>query len=150
MPDSRARHAWLADGTSLFDRFGFDFTLLDLAGDPARTAPLVEAARTAGLPLTRVAPGDPALRDLYEADCALIRPPRQLRGEGTIAGMRLSWWVLCRGRGARKAVCFNPLLIRHFDRPEGAEKSFRYDESDGAPRGKDMGIIYLTMRDLFS
>ena len=79
---SRARHAWLADGTSLFDRFGFDYTLLDLGGDPDCAATLLAAARTAGLPLTRVAPGDPALRDLYEADYALIRPDPTIASRG--------------------------------------------------------------------
>lgn len=83
-PGGRPPHAWLADGGSLYDRFGFDFTLLDFAGDPARTAPMVEAARSAGLPLTRVVLDDPGLRGLYEADCALIRPDQTVawRGDG--------------------------------------------------------------------
>ena len=81
-PGGRPPHAWLADGSSLFDRFGFEFTLLDLAGGPDRPAPLLAAARTAGLPLTRVAPGNPALRDLYEADYALIRPDQTVAWRG--------------------------------------------------------------------
>ena len=83
-PGGRPPHAWLADGISLYDRFGFDFTLLDLGNDPDRAAPLLAAARAAGLPLIRVAPGEPGLRDLYEADFALIRPDQTVawRGDG--------------------------------------------------------------------
>ncbi|MFP5412042.1 MAG: FAD-dependent monooxygenase, partial [Gammaproteobacteria bacterium] len=33
IPGGRAPHAWLPDGGSLFDRFGFGFTLLELAPD---------------------------------------------------------------------------------------------------------------------
>ncbi len=81
-PGGRPPHAWLADGASLYDRFGFEFTLLDLSGDPARAAPMQEAARSAGLPLTLVSPGEPGLRDLYEADYALIRPDQTVAWRG--------------------------------------------------------------------
>ena len=81
-PGGRPPHAWLADGSSLYDRFGFEFTLLDLGGDPDCAAPLLAAARTAGLPLTHVALREPALRDLYEADYALIRPDQTVAWRG--------------------------------------------------------------------
>ncbi|MCY3753093.1 MAG: FAD-dependent oxidoreductase [Alphaproteobacteria bacterium] len=81
-PGGRPPHAWLADGISLFDRFGFDFTLLDLAGNPAYAAPLLEAARSAGLPLRLVTLNEPGLRGLYEADYALIRPDQTVAWRG--------------------------------------------------------------------
>ncbi|MDE0256563.1 MAG: FAD-dependent oxidoreductase [Rhodospirillaceae bacterium] len=81
-PGGRPPHAWLADGISLYDRFGFDFTLLDLAGNPAYAAPLLETARSAGLPLRLVTLNEPGLRGLYEADYALIRPDQTVAWRG--------------------------------------------------------------------
>ena len=43
---------------------------------------MLAAARTAGLPLTTVALHEPALRDLYEADYALIRPDQTVAWRG--------------------------------------------------------------------
>jgi 2-polyprenyl-6-methoxyphenol hydroxylase-like FAD-dependent oxidoreductase len=73
-PGGRAPHAWLRDGRSLYDAFGFDFTLLSFGPDPGAAEPLVDAARERGLPLARLDIADRDLRDLYEADLALVRP----------------------------------------------------------------------------
>ncbi len=98
-PGGRPPHAWLTGGASLYDRFGFEFTLLDLGRDPDRAAPLVEAARSAGLPLTHVAPGDPALRGLYEADYALIRPDQTVAWRGSDFGDAAGLVDVVRGAG---------------------------------------------------
>jgi 2-polyprenyl-6-methoxyphenol hydroxylase-like FAD-dependent oxidoreductase len=89
-PGGRAPHAWLADGRSLFDQFGFDFTLLKLGA--ADVAPLQRAAQAMQLPLSIVelagdALAGDALRDVYEADLVLIRPDQIVawRGVGTPA-----------------------------------------------------------------
>lgn len=61
-PGCRLPHFRLADGTSIHDRLGADYTLLDFGGD---AEPLVRAAEAAGLPLTHLAaprPADPAFR----------------------------------------------------------------------------------------
>lgn len=68
-PGGRAPHAWLADGRSLFDVFGFGFTLLCL-GDRAPDVPGVATRRV------------PGLRDLYGADFALIRPDQVVAWRG--------------------------------------------------------------------
>ncbi len=51
-PGARLPHVWLEDGSSLFDRLGPDWTLLNLAGDPApwacRRDPTRRTARRAG------------------------------------------------------------------------------------------------------
>jgi hypothetical protein len=81
-PGGRAPHAWLADGKSLYDRFGFDFTLLCLR-EPGETAQAFErAARANAIPLTTLAPGLDGLRDAYEADYALIRPDQVVAWRG--------------------------------------------------------------------
>ena len=87
VPGGRAPHAWLADGSSLYDRLGRDFTLVQLAPatDGARFA---GAARDLAIPLAQLdlsrEPGAAELRELYGADLALVRPDQHLawRGDG--------------------------------------------------------------------
>ncbi|MEI6026676.1 MAG: FAD-dependent oxidoreductase [Betaproteobacteria bacterium] len=89
-PGGRPPHAWLADGRSLFDLFGFEWTLLvlrDAEGDavPA-TAGFEAAARSLGVDLKVVEPDVgqvPGLRTLYEAPLALIRPDHIVAWRGT-------------------------------------------------------------------
>ena len=89
-PGGRPPHAWLADGRSLFDLFGFEWTLLvlrDAAGDavPATTG-FEAAARSLGVDLKVVEPDAgqvPGLRALYEAPLALIRPDHIVAWRGT-------------------------------------------------------------------
>jgi hypothetical protein len=82
-PGGRTPHAWLADGASLFDRFGHGFTLLQLAGAPGSEQPFSTAAERHGIPLTVVRVPSPELRDLYEADLALIRPDQHVAWRGS-------------------------------------------------------------------
>ncbi len=84
-PGGRAPHLWLGDGRSLYDVFGFEFTLLCLGSKPADAARFVSAAKALGVPLTIVeVPGDEA-RDLYQADLALIRPDQIVAWRGNSA-----------------------------------------------------------------
>lgn len=73
-PGGRAPHVWLDENTSLFDTFGFEWTLLRLGPAPISSAPFEQAAREAGLKLKVVDCADPEAYDLYESDLALIRP----------------------------------------------------------------------------
>lgn len=73
-PGGRPPHAWLADGRSLFDTFGPGWTLLVLGEAAAPVSGFVEAARRRGVELAVVTHADAALRALYEAPLALIRP----------------------------------------------------------------------------
>jgi hypothetical protein len=80
-PGGRAPHLWLADGRSLYDAFGFEFTLLQLGTKREPTA-FESAAKGLGLPLSVVSvPGDEA-RDIYQADLALIRPDQIVAWRG--------------------------------------------------------------------
>lgn len=82
-PGNLAPHAWLADGSSLYDGFGTGFTLLVCADEHA---PDVERAlrdaNRLGIPLTVVAPREPALAPLYRARLALIRPDQHVAWRG--------------------------------------------------------------------
>ncbi len=86
-PGGRAPHTWLEEGVSLYDRFGFEWTLLRFEGSDigedflrAAAAPLRAKVKVVTLPR--------ALRDLYEADLALIRPDQIVawRGSASQAG----------------------------------------------------------------
>ena len=85
-PGGRAPHLWLADGRSLYDAFGFEFTLLRLGNKPADATPFAALAKAQGVPLAIVdVPSDEA-RDLYQADLALIRPDQIVAWRGNSAG----------------------------------------------------------------
>lgn len=80
-PGGRAPHLWLNGEVSLFDRFGFEFSLLRFNGR-AETEGLERAAVAHGLPLTVVdVPGDEA-RETYDADYALVRPDQIVAWRG--------------------------------------------------------------------
>ena len=88
-PGGRAPHTWQADGRSLFDRFGFDWTLLSF-GEPEPVAGLFAAeAKRRGLDLTHLDLRDDEIAaDLYEKPFALIRPDQIVawRGDAPDAG----------------------------------------------------------------
>jgi 2-polyprenyl-6-methoxyphenol hydroxylase-like FAD-dependent oxidoreductase len=73
-PGHRAPHAWLSDGTALFDHFRQGFTLLKLGPQDVDCSALEQSARTRGVPLTVLRRDEPELRDLYQANMVLIRP----------------------------------------------------------------------------
>jgi 2-polyprenyl-6-methoxyphenol hydroxylase-like FAD-dependent oxidoreductase len=84
VPGCRTPHIRLADGTSLYDRLGRDFTLLRF--DPAvDVAPLCAAAARVGLPLTilDVPPPDaPEAAAIYREKLVLSRPDRHVAWRG--------------------------------------------------------------------
>lgn len=69
-PGARLPHAWLPDGSSLYDRLGAGFTLLG-----PRAGSLAARARRRGIPLTvRQAPAGYPWRD----ECLLVRPDQHI------------------------------------------------------------------------
>jgi hypothetical protein len=74
-PGGRPPHHWLADGRSLYDLFGFEWTLLCLGERAMAEAPDLQV----------VALSDGAVRDLYGADYALIRPDQIVAWRGNSA-----------------------------------------------------------------
>jgi len=81
-PGGRPPHAWLADGRSLFDSFHAEWTLLALGPQPPDCAPFEQAAQALGLDLRVVRHADAALRNLYEAPLALVRPDQIVAWRG--------------------------------------------------------------------
>lgn len=82
-PGCLAPHAWLHDGTSLYDHFGPGFTLLVADGaDAGEIERAREDARKADVPLSILRPREPAIADLYRARYALIRPDQHVAWRG--------------------------------------------------------------------
>src|SRR5688572_20702750 len=79
-PGGRPPHLWLAERRSLYDCFGFEWTLLRLARH--RAARLIAAAQQAGLGLEVLDLENEEARDLYAADLALIRPDQIVAWRG--------------------------------------------------------------------
>jgi 2-polyprenyl-6-methoxyphenol hydroxylase-like FAD-dependent oxidoreductase len=85
-PGGRPPHAWLPDGTSLYDHFNFEWTLLVLGETQAlNTQPFETAAAALGLDLKLVHQAGTELQALYQAPLALIRPDQIVawRGDGS-------------------------------------------------------------------
>ncbi|WP_199435249.1 FAD-dependent monooxygenase [Qaidamihabitans albus] len=76
--DSGARfpHVWLADGTSVFDRLGPEFTLVvvDTPELVARVTPLLDLAQGLGVPMTLLELTGPDILDVYRHRLVLVRP----------------------------------------------------------------------------
>ncbi len=82
-PGHLAPHAWLHDGSSLYDHFGPGFTLLATAGagsDELESAR--RAAHQAHVPLHAIQPRVPALPSLYPSRFTLIRPDQHVAWRG--------------------------------------------------------------------
>jgi len=82
-PGGRPPHLWLGAERSLYDSFGFEWTLLRLGPTPPPADRLRRVARRlgAGLEVVEV-PSNEAL-SLYEAPLALIRPDQVVAWRGT-------------------------------------------------------------------
>jgi 2-polyprenyl-6-methoxyphenol hydroxylase-like FAD-dependent oxidoreductase len=82
-PGGRAPHLWLDEDRSLFDAFGFEWTLLRLGPAPPPGGRLIGAARRLGIELEVVDVPQKQARDLYEAPLALIRPDQVVAWRGS-------------------------------------------------------------------
>jgi hypothetical protein len=83
-PGCLAPHAWLEDGTSLYDHFGPGFSLLLLSDSAAAFAQHIAiAADAAGVPFKVLDLRQTALAELYAAPLALIRPDQYVAWRGS-------------------------------------------------------------------
>jgi hypothetical protein len=83
-PGCLAPHAWLDDGSSLYDHFGPGYSLLLLADAGAACAEeIARAADAAGMPLKLLDLRGTALAQLYQAPLALIRPDQHVAWRGS-------------------------------------------------------------------
>lgn len=84
-PGGRPPHLWLDDGSSLFDHFGFDWTLLALGTAAPDTQAFEAAAHAHRVELTVLRLPHATLVKLYEAPLVLIRPDHIVAWRGTTA-----------------------------------------------------------------
>lgn len=81
VPGCRTPHFWIADGTSLYDALGHEFTLLKL--DAAIDAtPLLAAARHREVPLTVLDMASSQAADHYDHPLILSRPDQHIAWRG--------------------------------------------------------------------
>ena len=81
-PGGRAPHLWLDDGRSLFDLFGFEWTLLRMRPSTTPGDGFVQAAAQQRLDLTVADLPESRGRELYAADLALVRPDQVVAWRG--------------------------------------------------------------------
>ncbi len=82
-------HAWMTDGSSVYDHLGTGFTVIALPGAQPDTRPIEAAAAEHGIPLTVLALGEgdvegttQELRDRWGADLLLVRPDQHVAWRG--------------------------------------------------------------------
>jgi 2-polyprenyl-6-methoxyphenol hydroxylase-like FAD-dependent oxidoreductase len=81
VPGCRTPHLWLANGTSLYDALGPEFTLLRL-DQAIDTAPLVAAAERRGMPLVVLDIDATDAADFYDHKLVLARPDQHVAWRG--------------------------------------------------------------------
>lgn len=85
-PGGRAPHVWMRDGTSLFDHFGFNWTLLCFAAGRTDVSAFAGEAERRGLDVKILELDDePVAADLYESALALVRPDQIVAWRGDSA-----------------------------------------------------------------
>jgi len=77
-PGCLAPHAWLADGSSLYDHFGTGYTLLVIKRCAYGVDAFAARAADRGVPLTVLEPHDDRLPARYAAGFVLIRPDQHV------------------------------------------------------------------------
>lgn len=82
-PGGRPPHLWLDGARSLYDTFGFGWTLLRLSNKASAADGIAEAATAHGLDMKVVSVEHEGGRDLYDADLALIRPDQIVAWRGS-------------------------------------------------------------------
>jgi 2-polyprenyl-6-methoxyphenol hydroxylase-like FAD-dependent oxidoreductase len=103
-PGGRAPHLWLRDGRSIYDLFGFEWTLLRLDPDAADVAPFLRAADDLHLEITVVDLPSPDVRAFYAADLILVRPDQIVAWRGD-SGWRDVKSLLAQVIGRGGATC---------------------------------------------
>lgn len=81
-PGGRAPHFWLDPDTSLYDRFGFEWTLLRLRPSLSKGEGLIAAARKSGMDLTVVDIEQDQIFELYQKPLVFVRPDQIVAWRG--------------------------------------------------------------------
>ena len=80
-PGSRLPHFFLSDGSSLFDKLGLFFTLLDLSKDHSQAEAWLKSGRNRGIKLKHL-PIDSRYRTELDATYVLVRPDTHVGWRG--------------------------------------------------------------------
>ncbi len=84
-PGGRAPHVWCTDGESLFDKFGFEWTLLYFKSGDGDVGAFAEEAGRREVELKCLdLSGEPVAADFYEQPYALIRPDQVVAWRGAL------------------------------------------------------------------
>ncbi len=109
-PGGRAPHAWMHDGSSLFDNFGQGFTLLALPAAALSSLDAAEAdARRLGIPLTIFQTDNPAMPALYNRRLTLIRPDQHIAWTGDVWPAAEDFDVLAMATGQGPVATFKTI-----------------------------------------
>ncbi|MDX6742446.1 FAD-dependent monooxygenase [Actinocorallia sp. A-T 12471] len=81
-PGHRLPHRWLAEGDSLYDRLGPEFTLVGDLSSP-EAASLLDAARAASVPVAELDLRGPEWVELFGAPLVLVRPDQHVAWRGS-------------------------------------------------------------------
>jgi hypothetical protein len=96
-PGGRPPHLWLAEDRSLFDCFGFEWTLLKFGTHAAEA--FIQAVRRLALELKVVELPSAEARDLYGADLVLVRPDQIVAWRGNTDAQAESIFGTLTGHG---------------------------------------------------
>ena len=95
----RAPNVVVAEGETLFDRFGGGYTLVDAVAGPSDGKRLLDEAELVGMPVRHLVLDDPRLCQLYGHRLVLVRPDLHISWSGTTVANPAD--VVARARGAR-------------------------------------------------
>lgn len=82
-PGFRAPHAWISEGKSTIDLFGFSHVLLRVGADAPAVDDLVAAAAKTGVPLVVHELAGAAVEAVYDYPLVLVRPDGHIAWRGT-------------------------------------------------------------------
>ena len=84
-PGAIAPHAWMHDGSSLYDHFGTGFTLLASKDAPSEAIDQARVqAQATGVPLKVIQVHEPAVAEQYPTRFTLIRPDQHVAWRGDV------------------------------------------------------------------
>lgn len=116
-PGAVAPHAWMHDGSSLYDHFGNGFTLLAHGASIDDIEQAQSQARAAGVPLKVIQPAPLGIAQLYSTRLTLIRPDQHIAWRGdTWPAVSTGIWSLVTGT-ARTAAISADALSQNPDTP---------------------------------
>ncbi|MDT5100577.1 MAG: hypothetical protein QOC76_4314 [Mycobacterium sp.] len=98
-PGHRAPNVVVAEGETLFDKFGGGYTLVDAVPGPSDAKRLLDEAELVGMPVRHLVLDDPRLCQLYRHNLVLVRPDLHISWSGTTIADPAD--IIARARGAR-------------------------------------------------